>query len=149
MEFLGLYKTKLLSNNIQKVGGPAQTFAARVWKFARRKRWQWYRYCPKRACVGTEVPKYRWEIRSYICWEIRSYICCCARTADPVRMEDFVIVTDFEGGENIEVDVEDDGTLTMTSIQSIQEGCHWAEIQKSCHWQLERSKGWRELPISP
>ena len=33
-------------------------------------------------------------------------------------MEDFMIITDFKGGQNIEVDVEDDGMLTMTSIQS-------------------------------
>lgn len=38
--------------------------------------------------------------------------------SDPVRMEDFVIVTDFEGGENIKVDVEDDRMLMMTFIQS-------------------------------
>jgi len=62
---------------------------------------------------------------------LRSHYC-----SDPVRMEDFVIVTDFEGGENIEMDVGDDGTLTMTSIQSQfgKDAINWAEIQKSCHW---------------
>ena len=34
------------------------------------------------------------------------------------RMEDFVLITALEGGECIEVDVEDDGTLTTSSIQS-------------------------------
>ena len=38
--------------------------------------------------------------------------------SDLVIMEDFVIITEFEGGENIEVDVEDDGRLTISSIQS-------------------------------
>ena len=66
---------------------------------------------------------------------LRSHYC-----SDPVRMEVFVIVTNFEGGENIEVDVEDDGTLTMTSIQS-----HFGKDATGLKYKNPATGNWRRV----